>query len=198
MTVSEIVTLGLAALGIIATTLIAIYSLRKTAEESRVSGVHSEMCDCLVSTIGILRIILNLVEDVTHNVVYKELPKGELGEKAFDRYWRRIGELSDKFDELVPKQRLFLPSSLYENLGVIINNLNVARRYIRFSFPNNSDQSSDQDPLHSILEEAGKNYREFVNQARSYIGSDKLTQLIEWKEPKENFQDINISQSNKS
>ena len=182
MTVSEILILIVSVSGIIATTCVAIYSIRKTAEESRVSGVHKEMCMCLVSTIGILRIVINLIEDVTHNVIYQEHPNGQLGEKAYDRYWERIGGLSNQFENLLPKQRLFLPRVLYDKVSIIVRKLNECRNLIRHFDPENEEQFPCSTEL---IEEVGVNYREFIDQARAYIGTDKLYEIIDWEIPRQ-------------
>lgn len=178
MTTLEIFSLIISISGIFAITWAAIYSIRKTAEETRVSDVHKEMCMCLVNTIGILREVINLIEDVTHNVIYQDYPEKQGGgEKAYDRYWKRIGELSNQFVILLPKQRLFLPRVLYDEVSIIVEKLNECRNLIRHFDPENRVQFQSSTEL---LEEVGKNYREFIDQARAYIGTDKLCKIIDW------------------
>ena len=69
-------------IGIIATAGIAIYSIRKTAEASRVTNTYSEMKSCLMETVLILDKVLTLLDGVAKKVVYYRIPEKEIIETA--------------------------------------------------------------------------------------------------------------------
>ena len=96
--------MGISILGILVTTVVAIYSIRKTAEANRVSTVHNEMVQCVIDSIIKMRMIRNLLNAIANRVSYYRLPEQELIETAYTRYWREIQAISANFKIIQAKQ----------------------------------------------------------------------------------------------
>lgn len=114
-------------IGIAATAIVAVYTIRKTAEESRISNIHTELVGCLVDTVHLIEQVLSLLNDIANHVVYRTVPGEEITETAYRRYWREIGELSKQFRVMQAKQRLVFPRKLYEYIQDIVARINEAR-----------------------------------------------------------------------
>ena len=155
---------------IIVTSVVAIRNIRKTAEESRVTEVHKEMAKCLADTIEIIDRVLYLLNGVANSVTYHDIQKDLDIETAHDRYWKEIGELSIKFKSIFARQRLFFHQDLYKKMQEIISQLNKARELAR---------EPDNEELRQLIKKISSSYNLFINEARSYLGTDRLDRLAE-------------------
>jgi len=164
-------------LGIAITAIVAIYTIRKTAEENRVSNIHAELCSCLVDTVSILHNVLTLLDAVAKKVVYHSVLEGKIIETGYDRYWREISTLAEKFKAVQAKQRLVFPRKLYEDIQKIIKIINKARELVRQVAPDNNHIYPDTTNLQETVNEAISAYRNFLNESRKYLGTDKLKQF---------------------
>lgn len=166
--ISELAAPLVGAIGVIVTAVVAIQSIRKAAEESRITTTHREMAICLVDTIEIFDRVINLLNDVVNNVTYHDISKDIDIESAHSRYWREIGELSSKFKNIYARQKLFLPKDIYSDVQVIIKKLNDARELARKPADNN---------LRNLIAQVGKNYDALVDKCRSYLGPHRLENI---------------------
>lgn len=153
-------------IGIVATAGIAIYSIRKTAEASRVTDTYSEMKSCLMETVLILDKVLILLDGVTKKVVYYRVPEKEIIETAYDRYWREIGPLAGQFKEMQSKQKLILPARLYGCLQELIKEINFARESAKSAVPGENYITSE---LQNKMEKVALKYKAFINDARHHL-----------------------------
>lgn len=168
-------------LGIIATTVVAIVTIRKTGEENRLSDIHSEMRECLVESIRHLTCALNLLDDVANKVTYSMFPGDRIVETAYARFWREINDISGKMAELLPRNRLLLPRELLDDLNVLVDQLNEARGLAKYVEPNDLHVYPDTTALRQAVDQTGASYRHFINRCRQYIGSDRLAPLVDLK-----------------
>lgn len=161
-------------LGILLTTLVALISIRKTAEANLVSNIHLKMTSCLVDTIAILNEVISLLEDVDGHVVYYDTTKDKMIETAYVRYWREIGQLSKHFKEIQSMQKLVFPKKLYNYTQELIIKINAARDLAKSAEPNNNNIYPDTQELNKAINGAASSYRKFINNARFYLGTNVL------------------------
>jgi len=174
MTWQEYIALFSAPIGIAVTAIVAIYTIRRIARESRISNIHSELVSCLVDTVYLIEQVLSLLDDIANHRIYRAIPEEEITETAFDRYWRKIGELSDRFREIQSKQRLILPRKLYEKVQEIVLKINEARKLARNAKPNENYLYPNTSELKTVVDIAISSYRELLHESRKYFGTDKL------------------------
>jgi len=160
--------------GIALTTGVAIYSIRKTLEESRLSNIHVEMCSCLVDTVFIVHEIIILLDGIARKAFYNKIPEEEFIEDAYARYWREIGNLSKQYKRIQAKQKLVFPSKLYEEMIGVIKKSNEARKFARDAAPDENHVYPDTSDLQQAVGDAATAYRNFVNHSRAYLGTDKI------------------------
>ena len=179
--------------GIIVTTIVAIYSIRKTAISNRISSVHSEMLNCMVEGTTYIRETISLLEAISKNVVYYKLPGKKYVESAFDRYWREIEPIANSFNKFQSKQKFLFPKALYEIMQEIIIKLNEAKKLVRALDSNSSTFATDSKPLRDKVAEIEQIYVDFIHSSRQYLGVDKISpiskekdQLLEVSEFEEN------------
>ena len=99
-------------LSILGTALIANYSIRKTAMESRISTVHKSMRNCLAETIDLIGNLFILAKAIETESLDRKVVSGEdTTESAWDRYWNHLDEIVDKSRRLYTEQLLYLPQS---------------------------------------------------------------------------------------
>lgn len=161
-------------IGIAATAIVAVYIIRKTAEESRISNIHTELVGCLVDTVHLIEQVLALLNDIANHVVYRTVPGEEVTETAYRRYWREIGELSKQFRVMQAKQRLVFPRKLYEYIQDIVARINEARNLGRHATPDKDHIYPDTRELRTVVDQAITTYRNFLHESRKYLGTDKL------------------------
>ena len=159
-------------IGIIATAGIAIYSIRKTAEASRVTNTYSEMKSCLMETVLILDKVLTLLDGVAKKVVYYRIPEKEIIETAYDRYWREIGPLAGQFKEMQSKQKLILPARLYGCIQELIKEMNFARELAKSAVPRENHIYPDTSELQNKMGKVALRYKAFINDARHHLGAN--------------------------
>lgn len=161
-------------LGILITTLVSIFTIRKTAEASRVSNIHNEMLQCIIDSVVNIRKVSILLDDISRKASYFRIPGREFIETAYDRYWREIQNLSKEFNINQSKQKFVLPKNLYERMQKLIDKLNEARNEAKCLKPNNNNVYPDTQTLGEILKEINSLYVDFVHEARVYVGVDAL------------------------
>jgi len=164
-------------LGILATTWMAVYAIRKTAEANRISNTHSEMLSCLIETAFVLHESISLLDDIGRHVIYSDIPEEKIIETAYDRYWKTIGALSKEFKKLQSKQKLVLPINIYLNIQKVIEKLNNARELAKYSKPDENNIYPDTTELNKAITEAFGEYRKLINLSRKYSGPNALTPL---------------------
>lgn len=169
-------------IGILVTTLVAIYSIRKIAETNRVSNIHLEMTSCLISTISILDRAISLLDDISRHVVYYRVPEQKIIETAYDRYWREIKDLSDKFKKIQSKQKLVFPSELYNNIQDLLKAINNARELVKHVSPDENNLYPDTQELQKEIEIVASKYKNFINRARCYLGTDEISPISKLRE----------------
>ncbi|MFH2138782.1 MAG: hypothetical protein ABII88_09755 [Candidatus Omnitrophota bacterium] len=166
-------------ISIILTTLVAIFSIRKTAESNRVSTVHTEMLKCLIDSIVIIRKISILLDDIARKVTYVELPEEKTIETAHTRYWREINNLTSEFNLLNSKQKLLFPKNIYDKMQEIIDELNKGRNLSKDLVPSNNLDTTD---LNKVTKKINSLYVDFIHEARNYVGVDALKPVTMRKE----------------
>lgn len=159
----------------IAGILVAIWLVRKTAEANRITNTYSGMKSCLIETVLILDKVLTLLDGVARKVVYYRVPEKEAIETAYDRYWREIGFLAVRFKEMQSKQKLILPAKLYSRIQELIKEINSARELAKGAVPNEKHIYPDTSELQEKVKSATSQYKDFINNARSYLGTSMLT-----------------------
>ncbi len=164
-------------MGIVLTAGIAIYSIRKTAEVSRVTSTYSEMKSCLIETVLIFDKALVLLDGVARKIVYYRVPERTPVETAYNRYWKEIGPLANRFKEMQAKQKLVLPSVLYEGIQKLIRETNLARELVKGAVPDENHIYPDTSELQEKMESATSKYKDFINMARCYLGASELIPL---------------------
>lgn len=172
MCVIEFIKIFSGPIGILLTAIVAIYSIRRTAREARISNIHSQLMSCLADTIYIIGKVLNLLNDIGYHKVYRSIPDEKIIETAYDRYWREIGELSQKFREIQTKQRLLFPKPLYDRVQEILKYINEGRKLARNAKPKDNYIYPDTSDLLKIVDTASKAYRDMINESRKYLGTD--------------------------
>lgn len=168
---------GLSMFGILITTLVAIYSIRKTAEANRVSTVHNEMVQCVIDSIIKMRMTRNLLNAIANKVSYYRQPEQELIESAYIRYWREIQAISADFKIIQAKQMFVFPQKLYEKMQSLINKTNEAREEAKHYNPEENNFTPGNNKLSEIVKEINSIYVDFVNDARRYIGANALSPI---------------------
>ena len=164
-------------LAILSSAIVAIYVMLHTAREVRLSYVHEAMCKCLVRTLGLVRVQLDLLGDISSKVVYKNFDNTSINETAYDRYWKKIGTMAKEYSELIPEQRLFLHEDVYESLTGLVDSLNKANNLAKNCKPSNENIYPDVSELENVVAEAVVAYLTFVNKAREFVGADELTRI---------------------
>jgi len=165
---------GIPILAMIITALVAVYSIRKTAEENRVSAVHNEMTQCITDSIIRMRMVRKLLNDIANKVSYYRFPEDELVETAYDRYWREIQTISTESKLIQAKQMFVFPRELYEKMQNLINKTNEAREEAKHYNPQVNDFTPGDNELKKIVKEINSIYVDFVNTARRYVRVDAL------------------------
>jgi len=165
---------GIPILGILVTTLVAIYSIRKIAEENRVSAVHNEMVQCIIDSIIKMRIVRKLLNDIANKVSYYRFPEHKLIETAYDRYWREIQTISIEFKLIQAKQMFVFPEKLYGKIQNLINKTNEAKEEAKHYNPQANNFTPGDNKLNKIVKEINSIYVDFVNDARRYVRVDDL------------------------
>lgn len=160
--------------GILLTTLVALISIRKTAEANLVSNIHLKMTSCLVDTIAILNEVIYLLEDIDRHVVYYDATEDRMIETAYVRYWREIGPLSKRFKEIQSMQKLVFPKELYNCIQGLIIKINAARDLAKSATPNDNNIYPDTQELNQAINGAAASYKKFINNARLYLGTNAL------------------------
>jgi len=167
----DLVTAAVGIVGIIATTIVAMYSIRKTAKESRVTSIHTEMLSCLVDTALLFSKLLNYLNEVSQKVVYQSIPDGADFGSAYQRYWQELGNISKKFKVIQAKQRFVFPKEIYKKTQDIIKGLNEARELAKDANP---QSNPDTTTLIRKVATVNTTFKEFLNLSRSYIGTQEL------------------------
>lgn len=170
----EYVKLFTGPIGIIVTAIVAIYSIRRTAKEARVSNIHAELITCLSDTLFLIERILNLLNDIGYHRVYRSIPEEQIVETAYDRYWRELGVLSQDFKKLQAKQRLLLPKPLYDKVQEILECINEARKLARNAKPDENFLYPNTTELIKAVENASESLRNIIDESRKHLGTDKL------------------------
>jgi len=78
MTWQEYIALFSAPIGIAVTAIVAIYTIRRIARESRISNIHSELVSCLVDTVYLIEQVLSLLDDIANHRIYRAIPEEEI------------------------------------------------------------------------------------------------------------------------
>ena len=138
--------------------------------------MHNYMTDCIIDSIRVINRPLRLLEDISNKAFYEEIPKRDFIETAYDRYWREIKSISEKFSIIQNRQKFLLPNELYTIMQKLIDKLNESREESKHLIPENKVYPNT-DELKKIIKEANNLYVKFVNIARAYIGVDNLTSL---------------------
>ncbi len=163
-----------ALVSIFITTAVAVYSIRRTATACRVTNVHSEMCSCLVDTAIIFTKVMVLLNDIARRVVYANKVTSDISESAYERYWREIGSLSANYKEITAKQRLVVPEKLFQKIKAVVIRLNKAGEIARDARPNDNHVYPDTTELQKEVDEIKVAYHDFLNEARSYLGTQEM------------------------
>lgn len=172
-----IIQMAIAIIGIIITAGVAIYSIRKTAEENRVSSVHNEMIKCVIDSIVIMRTTRDLLRGVANKATYHRLPENEIIETAYTRYWRDIQKLSSDFNKIQAKQKFVFPKNLYNKMQELVDKINEARNEAKRYNPETNNFKPRNNSLSEIVKEIDTIYVEFVNDARRYVGVSALSPI---------------------
>jgi hypothetical protein len=165
-----------AILAMLVAAVVAIKSIQRTAEANRISTIHSEMLYCIIDSISCLRKAASLLEDISRKAVYYRVPNNEFVETAFDRYWREIQEISEKFNLIQTKQKFVLPGKLYNKMQKLIDKINEGKDEAKILQPQDNIYP-DTDKLKGIVNEINKIYVDFVHSARVFLGVDALGPL---------------------
>lgn len=163
-----------APVGILITTVVAVYLMHKTTTASRISNVHAEMCSCLVDTVITFTKVIVLLNDIARRVVYANKVTSDISESAYERYWREIGSLSTNYKEITAKQRLVVPEKLFQKIKGVVIRLNKAGELARDARPNDNHVYPDTTELQKAVDEVQVAYHDFLNEARSYLGTPRM------------------------
>lgn len=166
-------------IGIVVTAYVAIRSIKKTAEENRVSAVHASMCTTLIETTALLSKVLRVLREVAANKHYRTSTSGEFIETAYDRYWKVVEIIPMDYRKLVSQHRLYLPDELWQKLRKIHRTMNEAKEAVEGVKPDENHIYPNTDEVRAVADKAEKLFDEFINLARAYIGPDRQTPLTE-------------------
>ncbi|MFH1428919.1 MAG: hypothetical protein ABIH39_04155, partial [Candidatus Margulisiibacteriota bacterium] len=160
---------------------VAIYSIRKTAEESRVSNVHNEMVQNLILNLGFIYEILELLIDISNRVTYELYRDGKNTETAYKRYWAKIDDIGNRSKELLCSRILLFPELINTKMGDIFKVISEAMNNV-----NNIKMKNDSYPetdgyhikkLKEHVEQLIPMYQDLLNLCRGYSGTDSLNQI---------------------
>ncbi len=178
MDITDVLTIVITAIGIFTTTIIAIRTIRKSAIESRVSKIHTEMTSCIIETVFIINEVLTLLREIAGKVFYESIPEGNPIGNAYNRFWGTIDDYSSKLKEIQAKQRIVFPRELYKECQKLIKKLNEARNISRDLKPDKNNIYPDTSQLIPIVNDTISLYTDFLNIGRKYSGADKLKPIV--------------------
>ncbi|MBA7647376.1 MAG: hypothetical protein GH143_08420 [Calditrichaeota bacterium] len=179
---SNIITALVGIFGAIVGAVIVLFSVRLTARESRVSTIHEKMSACLIQTFDNIWEMMHLLDHVANRVYYRTVDTGEFKETAYDRYWRELDRLTEENRNLFSQQILYFPKDLVEVLKEINRLLNDARYEVKKVKPNDKHTYPNTSNVKSVIDKARPLLKSFREQARAYIGSDKLEPITPLEE----------------
>jgi len=166
-------------IAIITTTFFSLKLIRRTAEEHRVSQIHSALYLLLSETTEIISEMIRLLEDVLRSIVHTV--QGEVVESAHERYRNNYEELTKRFNSLLGKHEITLPKTLYETLLEIIKRMNSANSSAKWADPFSVENSGQLERLHmhqndlqNEMKEVLLLYERFLNDSRGILGVDRL------------------------
>ena len=164
----------IAIVSIIATMVVAIYSIKKASDDNKVKYVFDYMVSTLIEQFQAFNEILNLLFRVANKVYISNLPENEILESAYTRYWRQIGDISKRVELIRSKKELFFPDDITISINKVILSLNEASKLAKAAKPN-------VEGTHTLLlkkyEEAVFNYNQALTCARQYLGPSKIARL---------------------
>lgn len=168
------------ACAIIITTVIAIYTIKKNAETSKIANIHHELSVCLTELISIIDQILNLLHAVSYNTQYKRITDDKIIDTAYDQYWNRIDDLNNQFIKLHGKMLLLLPKDIFESFQGMLKKINEARYKVLAHKPleDGSFSLPKSDRLRAAMEINKKEYFKLIKKCRNYIGSPKISRIV--------------------
>ena len=169
----------LSIIGIVGTAYVAIRSIKKTAEENRVSAVHASMCTTLIETTALLSKVLLVLREVAANKHYRTSTGGEFIETAYDRYWKVVEIISRDYRNLESQHRLYLTDELWQKLRKIHRTMNEAKEAVEGVIPDENHIYPNTDEVRTVADKAEKLFDEFIDLARDYIGPDMQKPLTE-------------------
>jgi hypothetical protein len=173
MTASDLIAIA----SILATAGVAIFSIRKAAENSKVTTIHQELIKVLADSYSVMSKMIKLLRDIGYHVVYTKVPDEEIVESAHKRYWRELGHLSDEFNELQFKQRLVVPKNLYDEIQRVVVLINDGKALVKGVSIEEDKYYSDTSELCDHVKNLIHQYRFLLNQSREYIEPDLLKPL---------------------
>lgn len=163
--------------GIVIAAMVAIVSIRRVADEARLSSVHSEMRGIIVKAVAVLGRVVELLDHVAGAVRYTSALTGQPIETAHRRFWREIDQSVKEYREITAELRLLLPEPLHHSLESLVVAINAAKNLAKDE-PTSPNSNVE---LREAVDKAGACYREFINASRKYIKADELKPLRDWQ-----------------
>ena len=170
----SILTPAISLFAIIITTIVAIFSIQKTAEKSRATHTHSEMLSSLITSIGIFRKTLILLGNVANGVIHKDCIHNEYTETGLERYWKNINDLASQYEQVAPKLQLLLPVELFSLNKSVLDSLNDSRKIVSNTNLDPYTPNINSTELLDKIRTVNDNYFKYIEKARSYLGTNSL------------------------
>ncbi|NQT96591.1 MAG: hypothetical protein HQ562_02510 [Candidatus Marinimicrobia bacterium] len=168
-------------IGILGMILIGLYTIRKTSESNRISILHSEIIKCLIDTEKLFITIITLQFYVVNFVIHRSRLDNKNTETGYDIFIKTIDGLVKKYTKLQSRHRILLPKKLYHKINSVskkMSEINVIIYEGNFN-PNSSSNRSDNKDVLSLLEHLEKEYKEFVDESRSFVGTEKIKGVMD-------------------
>ncbi len=178
---------------------IAIFSVRVTAKQNRVTFIHEKMTACILETLDLYQSVFTHATAVGLRIAYLAPEEnGQKSESAYERYWRNLGNWASTSTKLYAKQLLFFPRALLRQAKILNRSFNKIRNIISNLEPEYTGESfiypEDDYGLAEHLEKTKRQLDEFVNAGRAFVGSDMLKSFQTWEKDsflaKEDAKDI--------
>ncbi len=181
-TLSQLLPSIAALVAIVITTIVAIYAIKRTARENRLTITHDRMTSCLIDTVSMLnkmQLKINSIWNVLTTEKWRE--DKELEEKYLDELKQLNSIMSGEYFDLLPRQALFFPEkNVLKHLRALYRDLfnDVLPKLHEISKKGRVEEREAED-VQDQLRGFESKIRGLINLGRDLIGPEKLEPITE-------------------
>lgn len=166
---------GLAGVGAaLIAAIVAMWSVRRSWRDQKISVVHREMLECMIQTLSLFRRSHLMVDAVAKQTVYRDRVSQKVTGTAFDRFASGQGEVSREYAALMPRHELLFPQDAFQVTKETLDKINDAAWLAYRKNPQKSGVYPATDDLDKRVTELARAYDDCVAVYRSYAGTGKL------------------------